>query len=141
MKGISVCWCVIIFSFSCSNREYVLMHAITGQIYDQDMKPLQDATVDFTREKRHTDPFNIGAVTSDSMGYFFKPGTTRSDYKSYVMAMKHISFTLLIEKNGYLSDTVDVSSYAYAIDSMRYAHGKDRVYDTIDVGAVILKRK
>lgn len=131
---------LLITLLSCRCREYILIHAVTGVICEENNYPLQGALID-VYSSGGTTAFNEGAVISDSIGRFFKAGMVSHHFNSYFSMQKHISFVLLINKGGYLPDTLDLRRYVYSLDSATRARGVVRTYDTVDVGRIILKRR
>lgn len=131
---------LITLLLSCKSREYILIHAVTGTICEENNYPLQGALID-AYSPGGTKTFNEGAVISDSLGRFFKEGMVSRRFNSYFNMQKHISFVLMINKEGYLPDTLDLGRYVYFLDSATRARGAVRTYDTVDVGRIVLKRR
>ncbi len=124
---------ILISALSCRSRKYTLVHAISGYVYDIDNTPLSGASIDFYDPDGI--PFNAGSVT----GHFFFERMWESRYQGLRAHRFDISYTIIIQKYGYIPDTVSLEKYVYEIDSINYANKSESLFDTIHVPIVQLK--
>lgn len=128
---------ILISALSCRSRKYTLVHAISGYVYDIDNTPLSGVSIDFYDPDGI--PFNAGSVTSSNEGYFFFERMWESRYQGLRAHRFDISYTIIIQKYGYIPDTVNLEKYVYEIDSINYANKSESLFDTIHVPIVRLK--
>ena len=118
---------IFLVLLSCAQKRYTLIPTISGNVLDANGRPLVDATVDVY--KPNGVPINIGIVVTDDSGRFVKEGMWEADFHNYFVSRKYISHVLIIQKEGYATDTVDI---------LKYIQRDAGPSDTFDIGDIYL---
>lgn len=119
-----ICIFFLLIISSC-NTKFVLIDSFQGSIYDKKTNtPIKDVFV-------KTDSLAINYFTpikTNLNGFFVTSGMVTTNYDTYYTTIKNISYNLILQSNGYISDTINLKSY----------NKDNRVLDSINLGKIYL---
>ncbi|MHC9087777.1 peptidase associated/transthyretin-like domain-containing protein [Tenacibaculum sp. IMCC1] len=103
-----IIYIIIFFTCISCGSEHILIGDIKGFVYDKTTnKPIEGVTL-------YTDSLSFnyfGKSKTDKNGFFYIKGMKTKDYDSYYIAIKNISYKLILESENYITDTIDLEKY------------------------------
>lgn len=129
IKRFALCGIILGLMYSCSSKRFTLRKAVIGYVYNEQQQPLQNVQVSFVGNNA----FSPLLMQSNEKGQFVIPALQFKKYKDVVLFQNGISRQLVLYKEGFSRDTIDLQQAIY--------NRNMRIADTIQLKYLELKKR